>query len=554
MRMECPEVFYTHEWAAAAARAFQGKLSPLLCLVYDSGTLCGIAALATREDSPGTASFLAGNSADYCDILSKPTLRVKVMAALLPEITKLGIHDLELANIPSNSATLKGLSGIAESLGFHLHQRPAYECRLIVFGTDLQRQNLFDTVHNGSREKRALKRIEKLGPGRLCHLPEGEVLAELTAIFSAQISRFLATGRVSPLVGPERRLLLAELTRRLGKAGWLKVSRLEIGGRPVAWNFGFQFRNSCFWYLPTFTLEYEDLSPGSHLLRLLIEECCSDPSLQRLDLGLGDEAYKDRYANASCPTSYVQLSRSRLAYGRNVVRYWSSRSIQRSPAAEGAFRRGRDISRGVRTRIRNTGLGQILSHAFRRASTYIRSSDEVLLFEAPRIDTASAPDLRLTPLDWQQIADIAMDSYDDPETLQYLMRCATRLRSGSTSGFVLLQPKAPARHILWIAPYDGFYLSEIKDKLEPSDPAAAMIFDCWTPSSHRGRGYYADALRLAAVQLQREQKVAWVFSSAGNHNSLGGILKAGFIHRFSLVRRSWLTRARVNRKPARGSV
>lgn len=549
MRMECPEVFYTYEWAGAAARAFRGLSSPLVLLVYDSEILCGIAALATRADAPGTASFLTGNSADYCDVLSEPALRSKVIAAILREIKRLGIHDLELANIPSHSATLRDLRAIARSRGFRVHQRPAYDCRLVVFVTDQQRKKLVETIRQGSTEKRALKRMERLGPLTLRHLSNDEVRTELRSIFSAQISRFLATERISPLVRPERRLLMAELTQRLGDAGWLKVSRLEIGGHPAAWNFGFRFCESLFWYLPTFAMEYQDLSPGSCLLRLLIEDSCSDPSLQRLDLGLGEEAYKERYANSMCATSYVQLSTSGLSHNRTLVRYWLSRRVQRSPVVESTVRGLRDFARDLRTRIRNTGLPKTATHAFWRVFRAIRSSDEVLLFEAPTMDAKSDRDLTLTALDWEGLANIAVESADDPETLKYLMRCAARLKEGAASGFVLRTPDGHARHVLWTRRYDGFHLSEVNNKLESPDPAAIMIFDCWTPLSQRGHGYYPQAVRLAAALLQRENKNVWIFSSTKNPGSLRGISKAGFVPRTCLVRKSWFGYAVVTSHP-----
>ena len=47
MRMERPEVFYTYQWALAAAIAFADIVRPLVCLVYDSDQLYGVAALAT---------------------------------------------------------------------------------------------------------------------------------------------------------------------------------------------------------------------------------------------------------------------------------------------------------------------------------------------------------------------------------------------------------------------------------------------------------------------------------------------------------------------------
>ncbi|HVI06969.1 MAG TPA: hypothetical protein VND65_01615 [Candidatus Binatia bacterium] len=80
-----------------------------------------------------------------------------------------------------------------------------------------------------------------------------------------------------------------------------------------------------------------------------------------------------------------------------------------------------------------------------------------------------------------------------------------------------------------------------------------MIFDCWTPAASRGHGYYAAAIRQAAVEIQREGKAAWIFSGATNQASLSGILKAGFQHRYTLVRRRRFGASTVSRHNARAA-
>ena len=47
--MECPEVFYTFEWALAVSRAYRDSITPLLILAYEQDSLVGVAALATDE-------------------------------------------------------------------------------------------------------------------------------------------------------------------------------------------------------------------------------------------------------------------------------------------------------------------------------------------------------------------------------------------------------------------------------------------------------------------------------------------------------------------------
>jgi len=544
LRMESPEVFYTQQWALAASRAFSDRLCPLTFLVYDSGQLGGVAALATDRASPDTAFFLTASTADYCDVVSEPGTRGAVLAAVLDEVKKRGVRDLVLANVRAESPTLRALPAAARSCGFHVHERPAYDCGIISLEGEEQRQAVLTSVVRKEREKRGLKKLRQLGPVHLRHLGAEELEMGLDSIVGMQISRFLANHRFSPLIRPERRRFLRELGQLLSSAGWLKVSQLEVNGEPVAWNYGFRFFDNWFWYLPTFHLQYEDSSPGSCLLRLLIEEACADPLVKRLDLGLGEEAYKERFSNAICSTRYVQLSTGKPQHFANVSRHWLVASSATFPAIEKRLRGGRDLLRGLRRRIAQRGVVASATGALTRARRSLISEDEIAFFEAPAVKISEGE--TLIPLGWEQIAQAAIDNADDEQTLAYLSRCAQRLRQGGVTGYCL-RGETQSVHFLWVEPYDGFHLSEIDTRLESSDAGAVMIFDCWTPAAHRGHSNYATAIRRAATGLQGQSKAVWIFSAAGNESSVRGIRKAGFVYRFSLVRRRRLFHTTIAR-------
>lgn len=549
LAMDNPEVFLTYQWALAASRGFQEHLSPLLFLMYDSDRLAGVVALAIDPKAPRAAFFLTSNTADYCDIVSAPADRRAVLLALLEEIKSLGLSNLVLANVPSNSATLKELPSVAGARHFYVTSRTAYNCGVVQLEGEEQRETLLRTLASKGREKRALKKLTTLGSVKVIHLTEPEQIGvSLESIVSAQISRFLASNRVSPLVGSERRTFLRQLSELLSHSGWLKISQLEIDGHPVAWNYGFRFGGSWFWYLPAFQMEYEHVSPGSCLLRLLVEEGAKDASLRWLDLGLGDEPYKERFANGMRQTRYVHLSRGFQRHAANVGRQMLSSTADRFPQFGNKLRAARASYRAVATRVRETGVIATARHSIQKAVRSVASQDEVLLFEAPELQVSEHPAIPLLPLTWEHLVEASISNTGDAPTLRYLMRCAGRLRQPGASGFLLQDGEGRPIHFLWIDNYDGFRLAEIDHNLEPSSPAgAAMIFDCWTPAAVRGRGHYAAAICSADVYLRREGRKAWIFSGASNVSSLRGILKAGFEYRFSLVRRSRLGHSIVTR-------
>lgn len=555
LAMENPEVFFTYQWALAAGRGFQNRLSPLLFLMYDSGQLTGVVALAVDPNAPRAAFFLTSSTADYCDVVSTPATRKAVLLALLQEIKNLGLSDLVLANVPANSATLKELPDVAGSNHFYLTSRTAYSCGVVQLEGVEQRESLLRTLATRSREKRALKKLSTLGAVKVVHLTEPEQIGEsLESIVSAQISRFLASNRVSPLVGPERRTFLRQLSDLLSHSGWLKISQLEIDGQPVAWNYGFRFGGSWFWYLPTFQMEYEHVSPGSCLLRLMVEEGARDASLRWLDLGLGDEPYKERFANKTRETRYVRLSRGFPRHVASLVRQQVTSAAARFPEFGDGLRETRDLFQTAANRVRETGVVATARYSIQKAVKPIASRDEVLLFEAPELQPSDDQAVQLHPLTREHLVEASISNAGDAHTLRYLMRCARRLTEPGASGFLLQDETGRPIHFLWITSYDGFHLEEIGHNLEPISSTAAMIFDCWTPVANRGRGYYAAAIRRAAANLGRENRAAWIFSAAKNVSSLRGILKAGFVFRFSLVRRYRLGRSTMTRHKSTSAI
>jgi CelD/BcsL family acetyltransferase involved in cellulose biosynthesis len=563
LAMENPEVFFTYQWALAASRGFQSVLSPLLFLVYDFERLAGVVALAIETKAPRAAFFLTSSTADYCDIVSAPAERQAVLLALLEEVKKLGLSDVVFANVPSDSATLAALPQVAGSNRFYVSSRTSYNCGVVQLGGDEQRASLLRTLATQTREKRALKKLTTLGSVKLIHLTEPEQIGvSLESIVSAQISRFLASDRVSPLVGPERRTFLRQLSTLLAHSGWLKISQLEIDGRPVAWNYGFRFGGSWFWYLPTFQMEYEHVSPGSCLLRLMVEESARDASVRWLDLGLGDEPYKERYANNVRQTRYVRLSRGFPGHVGAVLRQALSRTAERSPQWGTRLRRARDFYRIAVARIEEAGVFASAGRALGKIVRAVASQEEVLLFEAPEFLPSAPPEgsrLELLPLTWEHLVEASISNAGDKATLRYLMRCARRLRipaaaADTARGFLLQEESGRPVHFLWIDNYQGFRLAEIGYKLEAPSAETFMIFDCWTPAAERGRGHYPTAIRLAAADLQREGKTAWIFSGVSNAASVRGIAKAGFLYRFSLIRRNKLGRATFTRRDHKAAI
>ena len=331
-------MFYTYEWAVSVYRAYHASLTPLLLLAYDGESLVGVASLAT-DNSQRSAMFLAHATADYCDFVSRPADRGGFLHAVFAYLRKVKIPTLTLANFPVDSATRNSLTSASQSCGYSMFSRPAYECAQIVLGGDDSRRLLKEDLgkHNGLRYKR--KALAKIAPLSVDHLHSWDTIEPVLPQFmQAHIGRFVAMGKVSNVAFPERQLFLRELAKLLSAPGWMALSRMSVGDQPVAWNFGFRFLGSWFYYQPTFQTSLQRYSPGFCLLSKMVEDACDSSAIRVLDLGLGAEGFKEQFANTIRYTLHVSLATSAARCLREQVRYQAATVVKAVPRLESWIR------------------------------------------------------------------------------------------------------------------------------------------------------------------------------------------------------------------------
>ncbi len=547
LRMEHPEVFYTYEWAVAVQRAYRTALRPLLLLAYDEReSLCGVAALAV-DAGERQVSFLGATTGDYCDFLSLPERRPEFVNAVLGELRRQGMKRMAFANLPADSVTASAIPQAARRRGCRCFIRTAYVCAQVVLGR-LDRGNNGNLVAPGQKRLRRLaKAMAHQGPLRVDHSRSWDAVAPLLQPFlQAHVARFLEIGRISNLANAHRRLFLEELAKLLCEPRWLVLSRMSAGERVLAWHYGFQFHGAWFWYQPTFDSSVEKYWPGFCLLTHVLQEATENPALTTLDLGLGSEAYKAKFANESRETLYVVLHSSLVEHWATLLRYRAAARIKASPAIEKLVGSVRNMLRVFRGHLRKQGGKQTLLWAGKRLLQLLWAREEVFFFEWKNCELSSADSrkVQLRPLDLGELALAAMEYEQDEDTLTYLLRSAQRLRAGGAQGFVLAREDGLPLHFAWVAPFDGFHCSELNDTLN-GPPESVLLFDCWTPTAVRGQGYYQQAVQLVAARLKAEGKLPWIFSAASNASSVRALEKTGFERRYSLVRQRILGRQTV---------
>jgi CelD/BcsL family acetyltransferase involved in cellulose biosynthesis len=548
---EKPQVFYTYEWALAVFRAYHAMLRPLLFLAYDENdSLCGVAALATDPDGQ-RVSFLCATTGDYCDFVSCIEKRGAFVGYVLAELTKRNISDISLANLPADSATVAAIAGNASRYGYHSFMRTGYVCAQVSLASLERRGGAKPVLPRKKMLRRFLNMMGRENPVRLDHArSQDAVEAVLPQLMQAHVARFLVTGRISSMARAERRIFLSELGKLLSEPGWVVLTRMMAGEKVLSWNYGFQFQGTWFWYQPTFDSELEKYSPGFCLLAKVIEEAAENPAFKTVDLGLGAEEYKERFANQTRETLFVTLKSSVLAHYREIVRYRVATMVKASREVEEKVRLMMSVLQRTKQHHGRLGTAELLQSLGRRLWSGLWAGTEVFFYEWSRAILPRSGALQLRPLDLGLLAAAVTEYVDDEETLAYLLRAAQRLRSGTAEGFVLADGAGKPLHFAWLTGFDGFFLSELNARVKPSSPADLMLFDCWTPVTLRGRGHYGQAIELIADRAEAAGKRPWIFSAATNAASVRGLSKAGFEKRYSLLRKKVLWWQRVTGHPA----
>ena len=539
LRLDSPQVFLTYEWALAVQRAYSETLLPLIFLAYDSSDcLCGVAALG-GDRAGREATFLCATTGDYCDFVSAAENKTRFVGDVLGELRKSGFEDITLANLPADSTTVPALRKACRDTGYLYFARTAYECAQVSLARLERRPGENRPVL--PRKKMLRRFFNAMGrehPVRLEHAGTWDAIEPILNDFmQAHIARFLVTGRISNMARPERRVFLAELAKLLSPPGWVALTRMMSGEQTYAWNYGFRFQGTWFWYQPTFDSDLEKYSPGFCLLAKLIEEAADQASTQLVDLGLGAEEYKERFANQTRETLYVTLRTSAARYGKETVRYRVAEGIRRVPRLESVVRRSVALLARLQQDATANGVAAILRKAAKRMGSAIFSNEEVFFFDWVGPDRDISDGFTLRPLTLNLLAVAVARHVEDQSTLDYLLRSAARLGESGREGFALVDAQGIPVHFAWVAPFAGFYLAELNDRVEAPQPEAMMIFDCWSPQSERGRGYYGRAVSAVAQLIRERGQEPWIFSAAANLSSLRGLEKTGFRRRYSLVRR-----------------
>ncbi len=273
------------------------------------------------------------------------------------------------------------------------------------------------------------------------------------------------------------------------------LTTIREDGEILACHFGMAYGETMVWHTPVVNVKYLDVSPLEVLL-WEVADYCSANGFAKLDFGIGDESYKQRFANAERVLHQVCLPvtpRGAAVLGvRRVV----------NPA-------------DVLTRLK----------ALKRRAWRVKIA---LRGRVNRVDCYDrAPDL---------CGEISVESRDllvAERYSDYVDVCrrygaplerglAERYRDGAF--YVALHNGQEVVSSGWGTRARRFYIEELDRWVDPG--GALMLFDFHTPPEHQRRGHYTRLLRSLLAKYAGE--TCCIFALHRNVPSIKAIEKAGF--------------------------
>jgi CelD/BcsL family acetyltransferase involved in cellulose biosynthesis len=195
--------------------------------------------------------------------------------------------------VPDSSPTGARLQAAAERLSLSCHDEGGIAAPAI----SMRR----DTLHaQACTRKQSLRRHEnflrKHGELVVTHAADGAwILPQLSNFFDQHVGRRAVTDHPSLFEDAACRAFYRRMTELAATTGWLRFTRVDWDGQPIAFHYGSSYHGRYLYGIPSFDVALRERSPGEVLLRHLLLRAIGEAATS-FDFGIGDEPYKYRFA------------------------------------------------------------------------------------------------------------------------------------------------------------------------------------------------------------------------------------------------------------------
>lgn len=321
-------VFQTYEWFMCWWNNFGHSYRLIFLTASDKSGLIGFAPLmiGPSQYSQKTLRFVGDNNADYCDFVICGN-RLKTIDGFVSFLYSKEIDwsCMTLLNIPDYSTTKACLETICYKNRYNIQIKSPVPAPALIIKDNLDNALAIINKYSINRHIRKLNKLGKLDFYSLKH--KELILNHIEHFFEQHISRYKLKGLTSQFLDVNNRQFYIDLINQFEDSQWLLFSILELNGSPIAYHLGFDYNNKLIWYKPTFDIKFSSFSPGTIMLKELIDYSIKT-SHTELDFTIGDEEFKNRFCNRIRYNQNIAIYRSRLIYYIYIFRQRVSYIIQ----------------------------------------------------------------------------------------------------------------------------------------------------------------------------------------------------------------------------------
>jgi CelD/BcsL family acetyltransferase involved in cellulose biosynthesis len=306
-KSETKSIFLTWQWLSSWWEAFREGADLYAFAVERDNDLIGIAPLVLRRhDGVRTVEFLGMGSSDYADFIASEDDKPDVIRAVFDALMKRRDRwdRIRLRYLPEKSSTAKLLSGIVLPPSWEFRREVEAVCPALSVEAS-------PSFAEACTRKKSLVRharyFERLGPLEFYHAMDvDEILDRLPDFYEQHRDRRFLAGDQSLFDDPRHRRFYERMIPALIEAGTLRFSVLRWKDEILAYHLGFLHDGTFTWYKPTFNVDYAKYSPGEVLLQKLLESALAE-NVRLFDFTVGDEAFKERFANVKNANLAIEI-------------------------------------------------------------------------------------------------------------------------------------------------------------------------------------------------------------------------------------------------------
>jgi CelD/BcsL family acetyltransferase involved in cellulose biosynthesis len=317
-------LFVTPDWYFSWLDVYGDRFSPRLILCMDGTELVGVLPLVQERKWPRAVRFAGDASADRAAPVF-PSGRPEVQQALLEGAEKLTPALFVLSHLEEKARRAAAL--------LSWHCVPGQSAKLPFASTAdgweaylARRSRSFRADLN--RKQRSFSAAHHVTFRRTNHA--GELRDDLNTFFQLHDERWNDRGGSTSSTSRVR-TFLGVVAQQCVEHGWLRLWQLTANGEPAAAFFGWSIGQVYSYYLAGFDSKFRRYSPGTVLLAHTIREAAEAGS-RRYDLLLGDERYKERFADGvEVVQSLVLAQRRTVPFALAKLEASGRTALQRLP-------------------------------------------------------------------------------------------------------------------------------------------------------------------------------------------------------------------------------